>query len=271
MNNTGAGGGANSAHRPVLHFMIIRLLRFLAVALAMTLALSAKGETLTIVTIDGPPWGFIGTDGKPTGMMYEIGNRIAEEAGFRYTNRLRPYARTAIDIENGSADFILRFGNEQMARDAVPVATVLSMPVILVGPKGTRFHNLSELHGKTVGVVRTSKYVELFDTNTAIRKYSVNDYVAMTKMLALRRLDAGVGSSLGLLYGAHMAGLKPDDLGVPLVLGRNDFVLFFSRKNAKPETIKALKDAVDRLTASGEIRQISNKYSKVFSIEIPQK
>ncbi len=245
--------------------------RCLAVAVAITLASPAMSETLKIVTINGHPWGFVGSDGKPTGIMYEIGNRIAEEAGFGYTNALVPYPRTAVEIERGSADFVLRFGNDHMARAAFPVAAVVDMPIILIGPAGTRFHHLNDVHGKTVGVVRTSKYVEQFDIETAIQKYAVKDYVVMTRMLALRRLDAGVGSSVGLFYGAYTAGVKPEELGIPLVLGSNEFILFFSKKTAKPEAIAKLKKAVGKLVASGEITQIIDSYTKVTGFKLPQK
>lgn len=242
--------------------------RCLAVAVALALAFPATGETLRIVTIHGQPWGFVGGNGKPTGIMYEIGNRIAEEAGFSYTNALVPYPRTAVEIEHGSADFVLRFGNDQMARDAVPVAAVADMPIILIGPAGTRFDHLNDVRGKTVGTVRTSKYVEQFDLDTAIQKYAVKDYVVMTRMLVLRRLDAGVGSSVGLFYGAYTAGVKPEELGIPLVLGRNEFILFFSKKTAKPETIAKLKEAVGKLIASGEITQIIDRYTKVTGFKL---
>ncbi len=146
-----------------------------------------------------------------------------------------------------------------MTRSAVPVATIVAMPIIVLGPRGTHYYSLRELHGKVVGFVRTSKYVAQFDSSMAIQKYAVNDYEQMARMLALRRLDAGIGSSVGLYYGAYMDGVKPKQLGDPLVLGHNDFVLFFSKKTAKPETISALKEAVKKLTASGKIKQIVDK------------
>lgn len=230
-----------------------------AMALAWTNA--AIGGPLRIVTIHGPPWGYLDNGGKPTGMMYDIGSRIAEVAGLQYTNALVPYPRTALEIENGTADVVLRFGNEQMLRAAIPVASVVAMPIILVGPRGTQYRQLSELHGKTVGVIRTSNYVKEFDTDQAIQKYAVTDYAVMAKMLAARRLDAGVGSDAGFYYGAHAAGIRPDELGTPLVLGQNDFILFFSKKTATPDTMQALKEAVRKMTASGEIRQIMSKYN----------
>ena len=240
------------------------MLHHLVATLLFALALAAHGAPLRIETIKGPPWGFTGSDGQPTGMMYEISNRIAQEAGLPYTNTLVPYARTAFDIESGKADFIVRFGNEQMLRAAIPVASVVSMPVIALGPSGTRYKALEDLHGKTVGVVRSSAYEVRFDADTAINKYPVNDYVMMANMLAMRRLDAGVGASAGLYYGAYQAGVRADQLGEPLVLGHNEFVLFFSRQNATPDTLQALKAAVDKLQASGEIRRIVNKYTSAY-------
>ncbi|HRE18577.1 MAG TPA: transporter substrate-binding domain-containing protein [Rhodocyclaceae bacterium] len=235
----------------------------------MVIALKAAGaaEPLRIETIHGPPWGFVGSDGKPTGMMYEIGNRIAEEAGLTYTNTLSPYARTAHSLESGAADLVLRFTNEQMTRDAVQVATIVTMPIIIVGQPGTRYKSLSELRGKTVGVVRTSAYTPEFDTDNAIRKYAVNDYVTMAKMIVMNRLDAGVGSSVGFYYSAHQAGIKPADLGPPLVIGSNDFVLHFSRKNFNQQTANTLKDAVKRLTDSGEIKRIVIKYTGLYETD----
>ena len=245
--------------------MMRKLLCWLFGGLGLVLAASAMAAPLRIITIDGPPWGFKGSDEKPTGMMYEIGNRLAEEAGLQYTNELVPYARTAFDIEAGRADVILRFGNKHLERVAQPVATIVRMPVIVIGRGGTRIRSLEELSDKTVGVVRSSAYVDAFDANTAIRKYEVNDYKVMAKMIAHGRLDAGVGSSAGLYYGALMAGVQPEQLGTPLVLGTNDFVLFYSNKTASPATIAALKRAADKLAANGEINRIVRKYTAQYS------
>jgi polar amino acid transport system substrate-binding protein len=245
-----------------------RILAFLTVAILAPVRPAASAP-LKIITIHGPPWGYFDSDHRPTGMMYEISNRIAEVAGLPYTNTLVPYPRTAFELEHGNADFVLRFGNEQMERAAHPVAAIVTMPVILVGPKGTTYHELRELHGRTVGVIRTSSYVPAFDSDTAINRYSVNDYVIMAKMLSVRRLDAGVGSSAGIYYGAYMAGIKPEELGPPLILGQNNFILYVSKKNATPEMLRALKKAADKLGSSGEIKQIVNKYMQSYGLATP--
>jgi len=43
-------------------------------------------------------------------------------------------------------------------------------------------------------------------------------------------------------------------------LSRNTFVLNFSRRSKRPETVAALRAAVTKLTSSGEINMIVDKY-----------
>lgn len=230
--------------------------------------LCQAGTPLRIATIDGPPWGFVGSDGKPTGMMFEISNRIAQEAGFAYTNQLTPYARIAPEMAHGKTDFVLRFSSEEMVDVAHPVAVVVTMPVIAVGPEGSRFKTLEDLRGKTVGVVRKSRYTDAFDNDPLIRKYEADNYLQIVRMLKMKRLDAGVGASAGLLYSAFMAGLRPGELGVPMLIGTNDFVLHFSKANANPETMSALSLAVKRLNQRGDIKRIIDSYMGDYRFEI---
>lgn len=246
----------------------MRISRFIvAVAVSCAATGGMAGASLKLATIDGPPWGFVGTDGKPTGMMYEISNRIAQEAGFTWTNQLVPYARIGPEIASGKADFVLRFSSEEMVSAAIPAAVVVTMPVIAVGGKGVRFRTVEDLRGKLVGVVRKSRYTEAFDNDSQIRKYEADNYLQVVRMLKMKRLDAGVGASAGLYYSAHMAGLKSEELGVPLVIGSNDFILHFSKATANQETIDALNQAVKRLNQRGEIRKIINSYIGEYRFE----
>lgn len=129
-------------------------------------------------------------------MMFEISSRIAQEAGFSYTNQLTPYARIAPEMAQGKTDFVLRFSSEEMVKVAIPLTTVVTMPVIAIGPEGSRFQSLEDLRGKTVGVVRKSRYTDAFDNDPMIRKYEADNYLQIVRMLKIKRLDAGVGPVL---------------------------------------------------------------------------
>ncbi|MEO7107649.1 MAG: transporter substrate-binding domain-containing protein [Rhodoferax sp.] len=217
-------------------------------------------QTLRIETIEVTPFGFTDSDGKPTGMMFEIGNRIAEEAGLKYTNHIVPYARTVADLEGGTADLVLRYSNEKLTRVAIQVVSVVTMPTIIVGPAGVSYPSLDALHGKTVGMVSGGRFDDKFDSDVDIKKYEVHDYVPILKMLVAQRIDGAIGSSVGIYYSAMRAGIAKGQLGTPLILSNKDFVLHQSKKTADPTTMRALKTAVERLNRQGEIRKIVNKY-----------
>jgi polar amino acid transport system substrate-binding protein len=188
------------------------------------------GQTLKIETISVAPFGFTGSDGKPTGMMFEISNRIAEEAQLNYTNEIIPYARTIFDLNIGKADFVLRFSNDELPAIAVPLVSVITMPTIILFRADSQFKSLNDLTNKIVGVVRGGKFAEDFDNNTAIHKVQVNDYAQMLRLLMRGRIDACIGSNVGLYYNAKQLGIKPEMLSLPMQLSFKEFVLHFSKK-----------------------------------------
>jgi len=240
--------------------------------LALTMAMPcAFAKELRIVTIDSAPFGFRTADGKPTGMIYEISNLIAEEAGFSHTNEILPYARTVHAVGSGDADFVIRYGNAELENVAIPVARVLSLPTIVVGHPSVKFESLKDLHGKTVGIPRGGRFDDAFEANTAILKYPVADYAQTIKMVTAQRIDAGIGSSVGLYYNAHLLGIKKEQLGKPLILSTQHFELHFSKKRENQETIAALKNAVARLEKRNEIKKIVNKYLSTFDWDLSSK
>ena len=130
------------------------LLSLGVLAFALASPASVLARDLRIVTIESAPFGFFEANGQPSGMMWEIGNLIAAEAGFTATNQIIPYARTVLVVENGEADFVLRYGSAELSAAAIQVAPVLSLPTIIVGKPSSPFKSLKDLRGKTVGTPR---------------------------------------------------------------------------------------------------------------------
>jgi ABC-type amino acid transport substrate-binding protein len=232
---------------------------------------SIFAKELKIGTIEVAPFGFHGVDGKSSGMMYEIGNRIAEEAGFTYTNELLPYPRTSHNLESGITDFVLRFNNDELPTIAHQVVSIVSMPSIIIGKQGSKFSTLSDLHGKTVGILPGGKFDDKFAADAAIKKYDSKDYRQMLKMIQTDRLDAAIGSNVGLYYTAGLLKIPQDQLSEPLVLSSQDFVLHFSKKTADEKTLTSLKVAVEKLKRSGEIKKIIDKYMVGYKWEVSAK
>lgn len=232
---------------------------------------SLAGQTIRIKTIDVAPFGFTQVSGEHSGMMFEISNRIVEEAGLKFTNEIVPYARSILELRDGRADFVLRYSNEQLPSVAIPVVSVISMQTIILSRAGNSFKSLEDLHGKTVGVVRGGKFDVNFDNDTSINKYEVNDYNQMLQMLMKGRLDGVIGSNVGLYYSAKKLGINPEELSLPLHLNAKDFILHFSRKNSDTKTMNILKNSVKKLKSTGEFKKIVNKYMGNFKWDVDNK
>jgi polar amino acid transport system substrate-binding protein len=236
------------------------LVKFITLMTLIGNVFPLSGQTLQIETINVAPFGFIGDNSKPTGMMFEISNRIAEVAGLNYTNKIIPYARTIIHLKQGKSDFVLRFNNDQLPAISIPLVSVITMPIIILSRAGTHYRSLKDLHGKTVGVVRGGEFDVNFDNDTAINKVEVNNYTQMLKLLISGRIDGCIGTNVGLYYNAKRLGIKPEVLNSPLQLSFKDFVLHFSKKKINTQTMKILKKSVEKLKSNGEIQTIVNKY-----------
>jgi ABC-type amino acid transport substrate-binding protein len=230
--------------------------------------LPLAGQTTKIDTIKVAPFGFTGDKGEPTGMMFEISNIIAEEAGLKYTNTIVPYARTIPRLQGGKADFVLRYTNDLLPTVAVPLVSVISMYNIILSRAGVSIKSLESLHGKTIGMVRGGEFDINFHNDTSINKFEANDYEQMLKMLIKGLVDGVIGSNVGLYYSAKKVGITPKELSLPLYLNSKDFILHFSKKNSDIKTMNKLKDSVEKLKRTNEFKKIVSKYMGSFEWDV---
>jgi polar amino acid transport system substrate-binding protein len=245
----------------ILNFFYRNLKRLTLLA-TLLLGINLSAKELNINTIDIYPFGYVGPDGKETGLIYEISNKIAQTAGFTYTNILAPYPRTIINLENGSADFVIRYTNTQLEKIAQPVGSIIGFQTIILGNKGSHFKSLEDLHGKTIGKIRGGFFDNQIDADKKIEKYEAQDYDQLFKMLLAKRYDAIIGSTIGLYSNAKRMKIAKDQLGPALHLQNKYFILHFSKKNSDPKTIAALKTAIHKLESNGEILKIVKSYEE---------
>lgn len=234
----------------------------LVLTLACVLAGAAAGaapDTLRIETIQSAPFGVVDAAGS-SGMMYEIGNLIAERAGLKAVNQIVPYARTVVSLRNGSADMVIRFSNEELAEVAVQVARVLPMQTVVLSLAASKVERLAELAGATVSVARSAPLDARLEAVPGIHFDRVQNNEMSVRMLVAGRVRAAFGSRLGLLGAAHRLDVPPDRLAPPLVVGVQDFWLHVSRKSATPELVEALHRAVESVQRDGSIEQIRRRY-----------
>jgi ABC-type amino acid transport substrate-binding protein len=225
---------------------------------------SVMAGPIKIETINVAPFGFLGADGKPTGIWFEIGNLVTQEAGLPSENVLTPYARTVQDLTDGTADIVIRFSNEQLEKSAIPVGHIVPLPTVVVSLKGSSFKGTADLRGKTIGILRGGLYGADFSGDELIKKFEASDYNQEISMLSAQRLDGAAGTAIGLYYEANKHGLSKEQMGEQLVLGTQDIILLFSKKNADDKTVAALKAAIDKLQKEDAFAKVISKYMGDF-------
>lgn len=237
----------------------LTLLGFFCLSFVVT-ALQAR--PLNIVTIDIPPFGMTAADGQPYGIMYEISDRIAAQAGFASRNQLLPYARTVVELKHGRADFVLRFDNDSLAEAALKVTPIFPLQVIVLAAADKRLSTFNDMHGLTIGVMRGGHFNDAFAADKAIKKYPINNYQQGLSMVVNGRIDGLIGSDLGIYTVAEAMGLTQAAFSAPLVLGEQYFWLFYSRKTADKATLARLTQAVEHLRERDAFAQIVLRHAR---------
>lgn len=226
-------------------------------------ATAAESTVLRIETIQSEPFGRVGSLGAG-GLMYDIGQLIAQRAGLAAENHVVPYARTVLSLHNGSADMVLRFSNEELKAVAHQVAPVLPLPTVLVSRREAPLQRLEALSLQSLAVPRSFPMPESLAGLPGLRLQWVNNNEHAIQMLMSGRMAAAYGSNLGLFGAARGLGFRMLAFARPLMVERQTFWLHLSRRSATPELIERLTKAVESLHRDGSIARLYQRVLDEF-------
>lgn len=223
----------------------------------------ASEPALRIAIIQSEPFGRMGPKG-PSGLMYEIGILIAQRAGLTAENQLVPYARSVISLQDGSADMVLRFTNDELRLVAHQVAPVLALPTVVVSRRDAPVARLEELEHRVLAVPRSFPLPDSLAALAGRQLQQVNNNEHAIQMLMGRRVDAAYGSNLGLFGAARSLGFSMQEFARPLAVERQTFWLHLARQRATPELVERLAKAVEWLTRDGSIARLYQRALEDF-------
>lgn len=218
-------------------------------------AAAAEPQVLRIETIQSEPFGRVGPQGA-SGLMVDIGLLIAQRAGLAAEHRVVPYARTVLSLQNGSADMVLRFSNDELKAVAHQVAPVLPLPTVLVSRREAPLLRVEDLSQLSLAVPRSFPLPESLASLPGLRLQWVNNNEHAIQMLMGHRVDVAYGSNLGLFGAARGLGLRMQAFARPLLVERQSFWLHLSRRSATPELIERLAKVVEALHRDGSIQRL---------------
>lgn len=239
--------------------MLKRSIQFILACAALLTAPIAMAETLRIVTLDLPPYGYV-ENKIDTGLNYEIGNLIAHEAGFEPDNRIIPLARAVDDIATGKADILIMFPSSQIGKIAKEIGHILNFEIIILSRAGSGNRSIADLRGKTLASVRGAKYDDRISKKNGFIIYPTKNYSQSLKMLLSRRVDAAIGPKDGLFFSAKTNAFPKQAFDDPLVLSVRKGCVFISNRTS-PYIIKKVSSAIIILKENGAIKRLLRKYS----------
>lgn len=210
-----------------------------------------------VVTPLVEPWGFIGADGEPTGLLVNFQRELFHRAGLPYEQRMRPYPRVIHDISIGKGDFGVMFNSPQADAVGRSLGAVVTMRILVVSRvQSDAMQSLDDLAGLRVGYVRGSKYGPMFDNNPAFEHIPVNSAEQGLRMLMTHRLDAMASTEQSLIYASVITGIPTGHLQVALELGKARADFYVSHSNKQSQWQGALQSALAGMARDGSLRRL---------------
>jgi polar amino acid transport system substrate-binding protein len=238
------------ASRRRLLRQLLRLLGAVPVAAALP-ARAAPGApaqvALRMAVLDQMPWAGRDTHGRATGVVVDMAQLLASASGLAIDTSALPYARAATMLAHGQMDLMLAFDTGALAGLPPPLATIGSEDIIIVGRRGSNYHALDDLCGRTVGHLRRATFFPAFANAACLLRYEVNSYEQGLRMLAVGRIDAMLGVRSTIDYAVAQARIDAGSLGTPLVLAQAGLALYAAPQLVAPAQLARLRDACAQL------------------------
>lgn len=229
-------------------------------ALPINISANQSIDKISMLTLELLPYGYNTPDGGKAGMLYDIMNGIMADSGVGIANKIKPAKRLINDFSKDNNVCAILMDS--------PLSRVLSTPVAEIGYKmsvgvipkaGIELGKYSDLYKLKIAVPRWVVISKQFDTDKMLSKEITPKYLNALSMLKHGRVDAVAGVVPSLLYVARREGISREELGVPMLLVENDFILFCSA--AIPMSIKEkLAASVTKLRNNGEIENVIANY-----------
>jgi len=218
-------------------------------------------NSITMITMDQVPYGFLKNNGKPTGMLYDILNRIMIESEIEQTNKLLSMKRILATMLSKQSSCSL-LANSPVIVNNYDSIEAIGLPINggILPRAGVILTDYSSLKGLTIAVPLGVSFDDNFSEKKNLVIVSPRNYVNALKMLKTGQVDAVAGAISTLKFIALKNEMRATDFGQPLVLSKHEVMLVCNQELPKV-TRNKLKKAVINLRSSGEIQAVIDVYT----------
>ncbi|WDE10413.1 substrate-binding periplasmic protein [Thalassomonas haliotis] len=244
---------------------VMRHLTGFSAAYLLLTAFPLAAETLIVTLFSGdvPPY-IMKVNGKRQGITIDLFTLLAKYTPHEYVLREAPVVRAMHEFDLGRID--IEPGVTPAWRKHRPVPGIYSIVYeeatdVIVFKEKNRFelNDVSDLYGKTIGVVRGYSYpgYDQAFASGKIKKVENSIEEHLLKQLALDRIEQIFLGYRTVLYFKKQGGLF-QNLAIGDVVGRNSISLRLHP--SKAHLLPGINAALKKMLDSGEIQAIFDKY-----------
>ncbi|UTA49109.1 transporter substrate-binding domain-containing protein [Simiduia sp. 21SJ11W-1] len=212
---------------------------------------------LQLATASVAPWGLVGEQGEPAGLLVQFQRELAARAGLAVQNKLAPYPRVIHDLASGKVDLAVMFVSPQAQQVGRSLGQVVDMSVVALVPAAAPDYGaLEDFKGLRVGYVRGSKYGPAFDNNPDFERVGVLSASQGLLMLSKGRLDALVATEQALAYGLIQESVGEGAYKVVFQVAKARADLYVNRLRMLDGWVPSLRRALADMRADGSLRRV---------------
>jgi len=225
---------------------MIKKIGFLYFVILFNCHAKESQKELTLSMPSFAPFSFFNGFGNCEGTTVKLLKNLTANVPVKVKFVSLPYARLLHSLVNGEVDAALIFKNHSIKNDVDYVGPVSKSKVVVLSSADKPIKKYADLYQlKMIAVIRNASFSPQFDNDIALNKFSVNSYAQAVKMLQSNRVDAVVGSLVGLEYALIQQNISSSYLKQAYLLGEKEWWLHVSKKskyrNLQPELEKAIK------------------------------
>jgi len=214
---------------------------------------------IQILVMKQVPYGYISDEGKKTGVLYEILDKLLKESNETTSIGIIPTKRlisTMLNKEKVCSIFVN--SPETSPFDIIePIGFQITGGILPAA--GIKLDDYSKLQGIVIAVPLGIIFDEKFHNDDSLKKVHPPHYINAVKMLRFGRIDAIAGAIHVLKFIAKQEGISLSIFDKPLVMIQAEMYLVCT-KSVKKSMRNKLQETLIRLKREGEIQKILNSY-----------
>lgn len=236
-------------------------MKYLTLLFASAVSIPLMAADLVWPTVDLAPFSSI-EDGKEIGINHDFVDEISKRTALKFTMKRESKPKTLLDMRTGVGSYTFGFRNKDTDSYLDNPVCLFTRPVFAIARKGMALKKIEDLRKfkNGVGFILGSGTSNAIDGDPGIKKVSQTSYQQMFDNLEEKKIDAVVGSSMGLFFFTKQHK-KEALLGDKVEIGLSDYCLLVEKSRAQtPETRKVIQ-AVEAMKAEGLPDKIVSKHT----------